>query len=275
MLWILSIVTVIFLSGSFALDCKKRITSDNKQYDVENCDNLNFDLMEIQFSKVQKINAGGKNNTFIKLRNNDFKEFKELTFLHLSDCKIQDITEGAFNGLSKLTQLILRNNRIINLDRNTFKPLNYLKYLCLSSNKITKLDPDLFRKNSKIQTLHLNGNKIERISGELFQPLTNLKELDLSDNQIYSIGRDAFRKLNLPVELILLNNICVSKSFNLNHQSDFDQLNNILEACFNNYQRNISLSFNRETPNESSSSGFVIVFLAVLGHCIVAVILNE
>jgi hypothetical protein len=286
MFWKISIVTLVFLSGSFALDCKKEFASDDTQYNIENCDIIGLNLNDAQFSKVEIFNAGGKNNSFKKLENNGFKEFKELTFLYLSNCKIHEVAEGAFNESSKLSLLNLANNRIKNLHRNTFKPLIYLQNLYLSSNKLVKLDPDLFRKNLKIQTLHLSGNKIERIPSELFKPLSKLNELDLSNNQIYSIGREAFSKLNLTVELNLLNNICISKLFGPNLLSNFNIVNGYLDPCFKNYQRNISLIFNGdEICTDSSSSGFVILFFVLIALSIfsaaiaklfmIGVLLNE
>jgi hypothetical protein len=103
MSWTISVGTIIFLSGSFALVCKKELTRDNKQFIIENCEKLK--LNEIQFPEVKKFNAGGKNNTFIKLEKNGFQKFNELIQLFLMDCKILEVAEGAFDGLSKLSVL--------------------------------------------------------------------------------------------------------------------------------------------------------------------------
>ena len=117
--------------------------------------------------------------------------------------KPKHLEEGAFNGLSNLTELSLRNNDLKVLPQNIFEPLLSLTTLDLSSNRIASLVFDIFRNNGRLVELNLRNNPLVTLPNQIFQNLTSLELLDMTDCKLASLNPKWFENLRSLKELKL------------------------------------------------------------------------
>ena len=68
-----------------------------------------------------------------------FTHCQKLKILYLLDNEINDIHEGAFDGLDKLTEIRLNNNELRRIPDILFKDCKALEILDLENNKINEI----------------------------------------------------------------------------------------------------------------------------------------
>jgi Leucine-rich repeat (LRR) protein len=78
--------------------------------------------------------------------------------LDLSWNFIENINEGAFEGLSGLEELSLITNKLTQIKVDAFKGLKSLRILDLWYNKLTEIDPSVFKDLSALETLNIGFN---------------------------------------------------------------------------------------------------------------------
>ena len=132
--------------------------------------------------------------------------FTGLRTLYLSNNRIQDIEDQAFNGLHQLQTLYLSGNRINNKTDQTFSGLHQLQRLDLSGNRIQNIAGQAFRRLHQLQELRLQGNRVQVIEDQAFKGLYQLQDLDLMDNRIWDITDQSFSGLHQLRKLYLSNN---------------------------------------------------------------------
>ncbi|KAH0616282.1 hypothetical protein JD844_027288 [Phrynosoma platyrhinos] len=127
----------------------------------------------------------------LRLNNNEFavleatgifKKLPQLRKINLSNNKITDIEEGAFEGASGVNELLLTSNRLENVRDKMFKGLESLKTLMLRSNRISCVSNDSFTGLSSIRLLSLYDNQITTIAPGAFDTLHSLSTLNLLAN---------------------------------------------------------------------------------------------
>ncbi|XP_073503059.1 slit homolog 2 protein isoform X3 [Phyllobates terribilis] len=127
----------------------------------------------------------------LRLNNNEFtvleatgifKKLPQLRKINLSNNKITDIEEGAFDGANGVNELILTSNRVENVHRKMFKGLDGLKSLMLRSNHITCVNNDSFTGLSSVRLLSLYDNQIVTVAPGAFDTLHSLSTLNLLGN---------------------------------------------------------------------------------------------
>jgi Leucine-rich repeat (LRR) protein len=93
---------------------------------------------------------------------------------------------------------IIKNNEIVNLSQKAFQGLSKIKILNLHGNKISHIEKvHLDGVRSSLQNLDLSNNLIGEINNDILKGMSNLKILDLTNNQIYVIENFAFELLSL------------------------------------------------------------------------------
>ncbi|KAJ6659407.1 hypothetical protein lerEdw1_019139, partial [Lerista edwardsae] len=127
----------------------------------------------------------------IRLNNNEFtvleatgifKKLPQLRKINLSNNKITDIEEGAFEGASGVNEVLLTSNRLENVRHKMFKGLESLKTLMLRSNRISCVSNDSFTGLSSVRLLSLYDNQITTIAPGAFDTLHSLSTLNLLAN---------------------------------------------------------------------------------------------
>ncbi|XP_046585164.1 podocan-like isoform X2 [Haliotis rubra] len=166
-----------------------------------------------------------QSNQISNIPSGAFANLPKLILIDLSGCKIQTISESAFENLtvlqtlflygnslaivprglpSSLTKLNLNQNQIDKLRNSDFDNLKILEELNLVKNSIHELQEYAFSGLMQLQKLHLGQNRISTLPGKLFNLLTRLLSLELNGNNIKSIPETEGRFSSL-ASLVYLN----------------------------------------------------------------------
>ncbi|XP_067652149.1 insulin-like growth factor-binding protein complex acid labile subunit [Haliotis asinina] len=166
-----------------------------------------------------------QSNQISNIPSGAFANLPKLILIDLSGCKIQTISESAFENLtvlqtlflyanslakvprglpSSLTKLNLNQNQIDKLRNSDFDNLKILEELNLVKNSISELQQYAFLGLMQLQKLHLGQNRISTLPGKLFNMLTRLVSLELNGNNIKFIPESEGRFSSL-ASLVYLN----------------------------------------------------------------------
>uniref|UniRef100_A0A8C4UG58 Slit homolog 2 protein n=1 Tax=Falco tinnunculus TaxID=100819 RepID=A0A8C4UG58_FALTI len=141
--------------------------------------------------KLNKIPDHIPQYTAERLNNNEFsvleatgifKKLPQLRKINLSNNKITDIEEGAFDGASGVNELLLTSNRLESVRHKMFKGLESLKTLMLRSNRVSCVGNDSFTGLSSVRLLSLYDNQITTVAPGSFDTLHSLSTLNLLAN---------------------------------------------------------------------------------------------
>uniref|UniRef100_A0A672FNL6 Slit homolog 3 (Drosophila) n=1 Tax=Salarias fasciatus TaxID=181472 RepID=A0A672FNL6_SALFA len=132
-----------------------------------------------------------EHTTDLRLNDNDiavleaagtFKKLPNLKKINLSNNKLRDIREGAFDGAAGVLELLLTGNKLTGLQGRMFKGLSGLKTLMLRSNQISCIDNSTFTGLSSVRLLSLYDNRISSIAPGAFSTLHSLSTINLLSN---------------------------------------------------------------------------------------------
>lgn len=107
------------------------------------------------------------------MKTNSFESYQSLVHLNLTNCKIGEIEEGAFNGLAQLKTLELSNNEL--------KEFNMQEIASSSPN---------------LENIFLGNNAIESLADYNNSALSNLIDLDISNNKLTYLPTSILTKLS-------------------------------------------------------------------------------
>ncbi|XP_043474464.1 toll-like receptor 13 [Leptopilina heterotoma] len=131
----------------------------------------------------------------------DFEGHPDLKYLSLANCRINVISHNTFFFNSKLTYLDVSENKIQQLSDRVFRKTPALESLNLNNNQLSEI-PNLYTL-SNLKKLYVNNNQITNVNKKSFTNLGNLEILSLSSNNIKTIDAiDTFDNLS---SLIVLN----------------------------------------------------------------------
>ena len=139
--------------------------------------------------------------------------------LDLSQQGLTAISEGVFDGLSGVTELVLAENSLSSLPSGVFGDLSSLEHLELQDNAITALPSDVFAGLSTLVTVALSGNTLSTLPAGVFADLGALTSLEISDNSLTRLDAGSFAGLARLSALLLDHNSIVDV-----HQSALAQL---------------------------------------------------
>uniref|UniRef100_A0A672MRD9 Slit homolog 3 protein-like n=1 Tax=Sinocyclocheilus grahami TaxID=75366 RepID=A0A672MRD9_SINGR len=111
-----------------------------------------------------------------------FKKLPNLRKINLSNNKLRDIREGAFDGAGGVLELLLTGNKLQSVSGRMFKGLSGLKTLMLRSNQISCVDNATFTGLSSVRLLSLYDNRISTIAPGAFNTLHSLSTINLLSN---------------------------------------------------------------------------------------------
>ncbi|XP_027037064.1 carboxypeptidase N subunit 2-like [Pocillopora damicornis] len=113
-----------------------------------------------------------------------FAGFKNMAYLSVTACNLQNIANGTFREMRYLNGLFLQRNELETIGDGTLKQFKHLDRCMIYNNKLTSV-PDLTGPNSIINLLHLQQNRITDLSrivksgiGHVFQILLDNNEID-------------------------------------------------------------------------------------------------
>jgi Leucine-rich repeat (LRR) protein len=154
----------------------------------------------------------------LKISNSALCELEEkalpenVKILDLSNNKISDIKQRAFNKLYQLIDLNLSDNIIQAIDQYIFCDLDNLQELNIKNNQITKFNIIFCIKTPQFYALDLSGNQLKYFSDQSVirwsgyeneNQMFSLKKLDLSSNPNLKLASDSFSGSNEMTHLYL------------------------------------------------------------------------
>ncbi|XP_068132916.1 decorin isoform X2 [Hyperolius riggenbachi] len=129
-----------------------------------------------------------QNNKIAEIREDDFKNLKQLHALILVNNKIKSISPGAFASLTKLERLYLSKNSLKELPTNMPKSLQELR---AHENFVTKVKKSTFDGLNNMIVIELGTNPIDSsgIEKGAFQGMKKLSYLRVADTNITSVPK--------------------------------------------------------------------------------------
>ncbi len=137
------------------------------------------------------------------LKAGDFDGLTKVTQLLLYKQNITFLPDGLFSDMASLELLDLHVNHLATVSAPIFTGLTALEELDLSFNELYEVEDSTFAELTSLQTLKLFYNHLPRIRVQMFDGLTNLTELDVSRNWIATIEADSFEDLSSVTKLHL------------------------------------------------------------------------
>ncbi|XP_056614638.1 slit homolog 1b isoform X1 [Triplophysa dalaica] len=129
--------------------------------------------------------------TELRLNNNDlsileatglFRSLNHLKKINLSNNKISEIEDGAFDGASSVLELHLTANHLVSLRGGMFRGMDGLRMLMLRNNLIRCVHNSSFSGLQNVRLLSLYDNQLTTIMPGAFDTLPNLSTLNLLAN---------------------------------------------------------------------------------------------
>lgn len=124
--------------------------------------------------------------------------------IQLRGNQIEEIPHGAFTG-APVSRLILSENKIRNIDDGAFDGLADLEYAYFTRNELRVIRNGTFGGALKLRRIELDRNQIETIETDAFR-LPNLQYIDLGHNKLKSLTADVFNVAPILKTLLLNDN---------------------------------------------------------------------
>ncbi|XP_010211760.1 PREDICTED: slit homolog 1 protein [Tinamus guttatus] len=111
-----------------------------------------------------------------------FKKLPHLKKINLSNNKVSEIEDGAFEGAASVSELHLTVNQLESVRSGMFRGLDGLRTLMLRNNRISCIHNDSFTGLRNVRLLSLYDNQISTITPGAFDTLQSLSTLNLLAN---------------------------------------------------------------------------------------------
>lgn len=134
--------------------------------------------------ETQVLNMSGNNlqilprETFLRVN------LLNLQKVYLKSCRIGQIDDHAFRGLTNLVELDLSHNLLTSVPSTTFKEIRFLRYISLANNPIQKVEANAFRTVPTMGKIDLSNCEIKSIAPNAFEKLDMLELLKLNGNRL-------------------------------------------------------------------------------------------
>jgi Leucine-rich repeat (LRR) protein len=120
------------------------------------------------------------------------QQFPNTFEMMLTNSRIEQISEAAFQHCGSLQYLLIMENFIRTIPDNTFANTPQLVYLTLNANRISSIAPNAFR-GSSIELLDLANNRIDNFNPRTYEAINStLRTLDFMNNQLRGFPYAAF-----------------------------------------------------------------------------------
>lgn len=160
---------------------------------IRNCANLS--VIILNFNEIPTINSG------------NFANCNKIVYFSITNSGVENVHEGAFNGLTGLKFLSLSANNIATINMNIFAQLSQLEILELSDNKIMDLSHTTFQFMPLLSQLSLDGNQIASWNSSILASNQQLEIIRLNGNKIQNLDGNTFSGLPNLITLLIGNNI--------------------------------------------------------------------
>lgn len=111
-------------------------------------------------------------------------ELLNLQKLYLRNCRLGQIDDKAFEGLTNLIELDLSHNLLTSVPAATFQYITSLRDLTVASNPIQKIESHAFSNILSLTKLDVSHCDLQSISASAFENLDSLHSLKLNGNKL-------------------------------------------------------------------------------------------
>ncbi|CAH1711467.1 unnamed protein product [Chironomus riparius] len=151
---------------------------------VECLDRQLINIPENVDLSTQVLDMSGSNLQIIVGETFRRAELLNLQKLYLRNCRLGQIDDKAFDGLTNLIELDLSQNLLTFVPAATFQYITSLRDLTLASNPIQKIESHAFNNILSLTKLDLSHCDLQSISATAFENLESLHSLKLNGNKL-------------------------------------------------------------------------------------------
>ncbi|GLH17197.1 Protein slit, partial [Gryllus bimaculatus] len=116
--------------------------------------------------------------------------------VYLRRCRIGEIDDHAFRGLTNLVEMDLSNNLLTSVPSTTFSDIQFLREVVLANNPIQKIENNAFSNLPNLVKLDLSNCEIQSISSQAFESVDQLASLKLNGNRITELKQKTVDSLS-------------------------------------------------------------------------------
>ncbi|KAG5680230.1 hypothetical protein PVAND_009753 [Polypedilum vanderplanki] len=194
---------------------------------------------------IKNVRGFQANNKTINYFPQGLNLIYNLTFINITDCKLQEIQQSNLQVFPYLKYLILNKNEIKILEKKLFKFNHHLEFIDLSFNQINEIYPTIFDHLSYLWHINLNNNSCG--TNLIQNPSTILNMIEEIKNSDCNLKKDLEENSEETIEEEI---------------SEVEEINEISNESDDDSQ-----------PNQSSTikiEVFVIIFVLLIAVIIIA-----
>jgi Leucine-rich repeat (LRR) protein len=181
---------LVILPVRVKIICQEECMCDSEGYNVH-CSGSSLNNIPLLLpTDLRKLLLVRTNITALVKDSFTSRRVTELETLIVVRCGLERIELGAFNGLTKLTDLTMSHNEISEIAPRTFEKMSRLRKLQLSYNRLEHLEVDIFSGLINLKRINLKQNKLQHLLPDMFVGLPHLEYIDLSRNPDLNIPTD-------------------------------------------------------------------------------------
>lgn len=147
-------------------------------------------------SETQVLDMSNNNIQILPRETFVIASLLNLQKVYLKNCRIGQISDHAFRGLSNLVELDLSHNLLTSIPSSSFQDTPFLRYLSLANNPIQKVDSNAFKIVTGLEKIDLSRCQIQTISPNAFEKLEYLEWLKLNGNKLTELQSRTVETIN-------------------------------------------------------------------------------
>jgi kekkon-1 len=151
---------------------------------VECLDRKLINIPENIDPSTQVLDMSGNNLQILAGETFRRAELLNLQKLYMRNCRLGQIDDKAFEGLTNLIELDLSHNLLTSVPAATFQYITSLRDLTLASNPIQKIESHAFGNVLSLTKLDLSHCELQSISASAFEHLDSLHSLKINGNKL-------------------------------------------------------------------------------------------
>lgn len=134
--------------------------------------------------ETQVLDLSGNNLQILHRETFNRTGLINLQRVFLRSCRIGQIDNLAFRGLTNLIELDLSHNLLTSIPSGTFKDIPFLRDLIISNNPIQKIESQAFQAVHGLVKLDISNCEIQNVAPKAFEGIEMLESLKLNGNHL-------------------------------------------------------------------------------------------
>ncbi|XP_044254288.1 leucine-rich repeat-containing protein 24 [Tribolium madens] len=198
MVLVVGLVTLLVLTPCLGGNCPSPCTCKWKggKQTVECTERGLITIPESVDPETQVLDLSGNNLQILPRETFVRSGLLNLQRVFLRRCRIGQIDNLAFRGLTNLIELDLSHNLLTAVPSGTFRDVPFLRDLVLAYNPIQKIDSQAFKTIPGLIKLDLSNCEIQVIASKAFEGIEMLESLKLNGNRLSELRLRTVETLN-------------------------------------------------------------------------------